>query len=644
MRRNAYAAAAYTAIAIAMTWPLARGLAHDVAWDLGDPILNIWILAWDCEQFRGIFFGHYAHLWHFFDANIFYPAPLTLAYSEHLVPQALQIFPLYALTKNPILCYNVLFLSTFTLSGLGMFLLVRELTGNMAASFVAGLLFAFAPYRVSQSSHLQVLSSQWMPFALYGFTRYVRHGRPRALVGAMASMVLQGLSCGYYLLYFSPFAAAYVLWELWRTGKLADRRMWIHLATASVMAVIVIAPFVIPYIRVSRDLQLTRSLGETTRLSADVYSYATASVAERFWGSRLSDVFPKAEGDLFPGVVPLILALLGLVVAKTERTELVEPAGWRIRVACALSIVALAHALAACVTIVFRRVTLDLWLFDLRLVDATQLLLRAVVAYGAALALSRGLRARAAAFMCSRGFFVAALLAAAWLSLGPAPRVLGLPLDLASPYKFLWNYVPGFDGLRVPARFAMVAVLMLSVLGGLGATVLARNRSGRVVLGLVAAIFLFEAGASPFVVNGTSPIRDFNPPPSQLASPARAPKVYEAVNKLPAAAVLAELPFGQPDYDLRAMYYSIDRWRPLLNGYSGFFPPHYGRAMVGLTEVPRHPDLSAATLRELGATHVVVHEGAFLNAEGRDTTAALQRLGATEMFRDGDDVLLALGP
>ena len=40
------------------------------------------------------------------------------------------------------------------------------------AAFVAGLLFAFAPYRLPQSSHVQVLSSQWMPFALYGIRRY----------------------------------------------------------------------------------------------------------------------------------------------------------------------------------------------------------------------------------------------------------------------------------------------------------------------------------------------------------------------------------------------------------------------------------------------------------------------------------------
>src|SRR5258705_6747632 len=216
MRRGSYALAAYTVITLVMTWPLARGLTRDVAWDLGDSVLNMWILSWDCEQFRAILTGHFSHLRTFFDANIFHPAPLTLAYSEHLVPHALQIFPIYALTKNPILCYNLLFLSTFVLSGLGMFLFAREVTGSTAAAFVGGLVFAFAPYRLPQASHLQVLSSQWMPFALYGFRRWVVAGRLRALAGATASGVLQGLSSGYYLLYFTPFAAAYVVWGLWR--------------------------------------------------------------------------------------------------------------------------------------------------------------------------------------------------------------------------------------------------------------------------------------------------------------------------------------------------------------------------------------------------------------------------------------------
>jgi hypothetical protein len=37
-----------------------------------------------------------------------------------------------------------------------------------------------------------------------------------------------------------------------------------------------------------------------------------------------------------------------------------------------------------------------------------------------------------------------------------------------------------------------------------------------------------------------------------------------------------------------------------------------------------------------------VHEAAYPDMEGRDTTATLRGLGATELFRDGTDVLLGL--
>src|SRR3954467_13005966 len=182
-----------------MTWPLAAGLTRDVPGDFGDPLLNSWILAWDST--------HLGSGW--WSANIFAPHPLSLGYSEHLLPQALQTLPVYLLTANPILCYNLLFLSTFMLCGLGMFLLGRELTGSAVAGFIAGLAFAFAPYRVAAIPHLPVLSSAWMPFVLFGLHRHFASGRLTPLVGAAAAWLVQNLSCGYYLPFFSPVVALF---------------------------------------------------------------------------------------------------------------------------------------------------------------------------------------------------------------------------------------------------------------------------------------------------------------------------------------------------------------------------------------------------------------------------------------------------
>ena len=73
------------------------------------------------------------------------------------------------------------------LSALGTYLFVREVTGSARAAFVAGLLFAFAPYRMGHSAHLNLLSVQWAPFALYGLRRYFDTGRRTPLAGAPRS-------------------------------------------------------------------------------------------------------------------------------------------------------------------------------------------------------------------------------------------------------------------------------------------------------------------------------------------------------------------------------------------------------------------------------------------------------------------------
>src|SRR5215216_7463153 len=132
-RRAAWTAAgAYLVVALVATWPLVLGLGRAVPRDLGDSVLTMWILAWDSDHFIKLLHGNSGALTGFFDANIFYPARLTLAYSEHFIPQAIESFPVYLASRNPILCYNLLFLSSFVLAGVGGFLLVRELTSAAA--------------------------------------------------------------------------------------------------------------------------------------------------------------------------------------------------------------------------------------------------------------------------------------------------------------------------------------------------------------------------------------------------------------------------------------------------------------------------------------------------------------------------------
>src|SRR5262245_43232513 len=66
------------------------------------------------------------------------------------------------------------------------------------------------------------------------------------------------------------------------------------------------------------------------------------------------------------------------------------------------------------------------------------------------------------------GLFGIILVAFFLLSLGPYLVVLDRKTSLPLPYLLLYYVVPGFDALRVPARFGLMAVLAASVLAALG--------------------------------------------------------------------------------------------------------------------------------------------------------------------------------
>ena len=149
---------AYTGVTFLMTWPLGLGLGVDIPSDLGDPALNVFILGRNLQRFESALRGHLEALRTFWDARIFHPEPLSLAYSEHLLAQSLLVLPVRLFSDNVILAYNAAFLASFVLSALGAYLLARELLGRSDVAFLTGLLFGFAPYRVDQLSHIQVLS------------------------------------------------------------------------------------------------------------------------------------------------------------------------------------------------------------------------------------------------------------------------------------------------------------------------------------------------------------------------------------------------------------------------------------------------------------------------------------------------------
>jgi hypothetical protein len=120
--------------------------------------------------------------------------------------------------------------------------------------------------------------------------------------------------------------------------------------------------------------------------------------------------------------------------------------------------------------------------------------------------------------------------------------------------------------------------------------------------------------------------------------------LYRLVAEWPGAVVLAEFPFGAPAYEIQAVYYAGYHRRPIINGYSGFFPESYRRRKAILANAPDDPDAVLGVLRTAGVTHVIVHEGAYLDGRGAALSRWLTGIGARLVWADGSDRLFALPP
>ena len=524
----------------------------------------------------------------------------------------MQILPVYALTGNIILSYNLLFLSTFVLSGLGMFLFVREITGSARAGFVAGLIYAFAPYRVPQFSHLQVISSQWMPFALYGLRRYfddaarMAHRSPAA-----ARAVAQNLSNGYFLLFFAPFVAG--------VRALRDRHAQALDATRACGSRCRQPPrrvtarrcrFCCPTSSCG-DLGFGRAaLNEVKSFSADVFSYWTcAARVARLWGSLIR-AFPKPEGDLFPTLAALAAgrpsALRrerhGGVDAGAQRdrrrprtmawiaARLRARRGLRGLRCCSLVLILTGHGFTRIgpLPISVRNRLAALPRAGHRC--SALLLLVSPRARSFARAWSRERRARS---RCSprRSRFL--------LSLGPEIRTDGRLIGEVGPYSpSLLGTSPASTACACRRASRCSSCCSSRSAAGLGAAALETAASPR-----------RHARARTWRVRGRRGVRRADR--RQRHRRRKAATRHRRRASTPAircrrciafskrcrrpGTVVVEFPFGEWAYELRYVFYSTAHWHPLLNGYSGHFPAELQHERDHAAPSPRRSGRSRGT-------------------------------------------------
>ncbi len=481
--------------------------------------------------------------WNVFDAPIFWPDRQMLGLSDTL----LSLAPFYGLlelaTGNPVLALNLLSIALYVLSLVATYLLGRWLLGSRGASIAMAVAFTFTSYSLGQQSHVQLLMFGLFPLGLLLLLRFLdAPGRASALWLATVTVAFF-YGATYYALLWLVVAPVVVLVLV----VLGLRPVQAHLVNgmaAVAGALVVCAPVLILYATVSQEHGVVRTYdGIDPFLVRDLL---TPSAANWFWGDRLSAI----NNAGLAGDRGAMMSMTVYVLAALGAVQVVR--GYRARADHGTT----AEAVAA----------------PSGHVDRTNAVLAILVA--------------------AAGSFVAAL----------GPTVAGNP----APYRILYKLMPGFDGIRVTSRLAIVGMLGVALLAAVGVRwILASSRVRSAprwvavsLVGAIAAMMLVEVA---------------------IVDPQRYPAwdgpvvaaVYDELAGRPDGVVL-ELPiFSSPDLftwpfvEAPRMSLSVGDGHPRINGYSGHWPNGFVEDAAVLGQFPSPAALARA--EELGVRYVVVH-------------------------------------
>ncbi|MFC1496344.1 hypothetical protein ACFL52_02905 [Candidatus Margulisiibacteriota bacterium] len=571
----------FTIISIIMTYPLIFKM-HNNLTNLNDPIKDVWSNAWISHKLSTNMSG-------FFDGNIFYPNKNALAYSEYYLAAGLLAWPINQAFNNPILTYNIFLLASFIFSCFGMYLLVQYLTRNKLAAIVAGLIYGFCNYRFGHISHLNLFTAQWIPFILLYIHKTFKEKEKRNVIYFVLFFLLQALSSIHYalfLVYLIPVAVIYFI-ITYKTIK--DLQIWLRMIGAALVILTILFAAYHPLL----SLKGERSLQQHKYFSARIGNYLASSKTNLIYG-RLTKNMRNPEGYFFPGILTIILALYAFKSEKKEKS------GWKIR---AVKILLLLSALILFVLIIADRNNPRVYFALVRILSVKEYLLLFLSLTSAYLLVNQDLRIQLIKVVRSskvRLFYLVLLVVSFLLSLGPeiyfARHKLG-----AGPYLLLYKYLPGFNGMRVPARIAVFFFIALAVLAGYGVRKILGTKLFQkqqwLVAGGIAIIVLLESFSVPI-------------PFYKLEQKMEFPAVYHWLKTTPKDSVILELPIAEYDKrfgnsDIKYMYYSTLHWRSLVNGFRSNLPQNYNQIVENAKRLPESGSINF--FKKMGVDIIVVH-------------------------------------
>ncbi len=568
--------------------------------DNWDAKLNTWVLGWDYWQT----FHDPVNLFH---ANIFYPARYSLAFSENLYGIALLGFPLFAAGASPITVYNVLLLLGMWLSAVSAWALARYVTDDAVASVVAGIVYAFVPWRIAQISHFQFQWSAFLALLLLFLLRYLDADDRRDVFLFGLFFAWNGLSNVHYALFAGLLVLSVVVHECVTRGLRAAGARGMRCVLAVAAASVVLLPFYLPYRRAAALYGIERSAEEVGFYSAGLLDFSRVGSQNKLYGP-LSKKWHESGEALFPGFTALLLAGAAFAGKGAGSTVAWNLPAKRRALARILDAILFGGVVLWALALVVPRFVLG----PLKLRDPGRILVFLTLLLFVRLAVSFPRRARFA----NLGQFLEAFGRGKRCVLYLGVAILGMLVALGANtpyYRFLHQSAgPLFRSIRVPARGIVLFHVALAVLAALGLArirLLTRRATARRAWTAAAVLLMvLEYRAFPVIVFWM----DGSPAPT-----------YRWLKDVRGAGAVIEWPFGL-DYDVEYVFRSTAHFRSLVNGYSGFFPKHYDE-LNALFEQRPIPDRIWRNIDRLGASVLIYHPHFVEGAKQVEYARALRR-------------------
>jgi hypothetical protein len=327
---------AYTLLTVLMTWPLATVFTTRLP-DGTDGWQYLWNLWWMKTALVDL------HTSPFHTPYLYYPYGVSL-YFDTLTPLLGVIsIPLQLAGLTLPTIYNLLVGFSFVGAGYGTYLLVRHLTGDRRAAFVAGLIFAFCPYHFAHlRGHLNLVSLQWLPFYVLALLHaWEPHPSPDPqstihnpqwawAVVAGVWLAVTAYTEWMYALFLGLFTVWFAAWRLVRPHPQPGWRVSAGLLGVSGgVALALVSPVLVPMLQEARAATYMQASPEELRFfSSDLTDALLPNLFHPLWPDRGLAVFlhylgrPPAELVVFAGYTVLLLSL-GAVWRCRHRPEVV---------------------------------------------------------------------------------------------------------------------------------------------------------------------------------------------------------------------------------------------------------------------------------------------------------------------------------